>query len=278
MACLRTFVAIAESGTFAAAGERVGRTPPAISLQIKRLEADVNVSLFQRQGRRMVLSEAGEKLLGYAKRVLAINDAAIETLSTSPLTGTIRVGMVQDFADTCLADLLFRFKESHSGVRLSVTVGRTPDLVASVRNGDLDLAVAADRWNGMKSVPVLTEAMKWIGAPGLRLAEGTVVPLILFEAPCPFRDAALDALNTTEREWEIVYTSPSLSGIRAAVRAGLGITVRTHLFVEEGVVDLGLTAQLPQLPDARFGLYTAGEGLTDAGQQFTTLLTNQMFG
>ncbi len=246
---LRSFVAIADTGGVAKAAERVHRTQPAVSLQMKRLEGVLGVALIRRQGRGVALTEAGERLLAYARRILTLNDEAVAALVPAALAGPVRFGTIQDFADTVLPGVLARFAAENLGVRLDVRVGNSAVLLDAMEAGVLDLVLASDQRPG--GTPLRREPMRWIG--GGPAPDGEV-SLVLMEAPCPFRDAALAALDGAGRRWRVVYTSPSLAGVRAAVRAGLGVTCRTAGLIGDG---LRPAEGLPPLPDARFALYGA---------------------
>jgi len=269
MDCLRTFVAIIERGSYAEASRLVGRTPSAVSLQIRRLEGQVGVSLFRRAGRRMIPSPEGERLLVTARQILQLNDSIVAEFAFPRLSGEVSLGSIQDFADTILPEILTRFDRTHPKVRISVKVDRTKVLAKAVEKGDLDLAIGVHGWSRRKDLAIRREQMIWIGGETLHLAPNAPVPLVLFEPPCSFRDAAIDALNQAGKKWDIVYTSPSLSGLRAAVQAGLGVTARTALLISSGVKALPKSTDLPKLPSIEFGLYESSE-LTDAGSQLKT--------
>lgn len=263
MDCLRTFAAIIKFGSYADAARRVARTPSAVSLQIKRLESQVGVALFQRQGRRMLPTAEGERLYAAAVRILDTNDAMISEFAAPRLAGEVSLGSIQDFADTLLPEILSRFDRAYPKVRISVRVERTKALVEAIGKGQLDLVLGVGGLSRRKDLRLHSTRMLWIGSEKLRLDPEAPVPLVLFEPPCSFREAALAALNDVGRKWEIVYTSPSLSGLRAAVQAGLGVTVRTPLLMAPGVAALPKSAGLPQLPVVDFGLYGAPK-LSDA--------------
>lgn len=254
---LRTFVAIAETGRFGMAAERVGRSQSAVSLQVKRLEDVTGQKLFEKAGRLMRLTEAGEKLLGYARQLLALNAEAMTALGAETLSGAIRFGMVQDFADSHLPSVLGRFAESHPAVRLDVRVARNVDLRAAFAKGELDVVLASGNVDTGHVRATIVRPMVWIGRPGMRFETNTPVPLALFEQACPFRDAALAALNREGRQFDVRYTSPSLAGIQAAVRAGLGVGVRTPATLAADLVEIGESQGLPTLGDMTFTLAVA---------------------
>lgn len=254
---LRTFVAIAETGRFGRAAERVGRSQSAVSLQIKRLEDVTGQALFRKSGRLMELTPSGEKLLGYARRLLALNAEAMDAIAEDALTGAVRFGMVQDFADTHLPDVLGRFASAYPSVRLDVRVARNVDLHAMFAKGDLDVVLLSGPPPAGQARATLVRPMVWIGRPGMRFDGGAPVPLALFEHACPFREAALAALNRQGRAFDVRYTSPSLTGIKAAARAGLGVAVRTACALTPDLAVLGEAEGLPPLGDMTFSLVVA---------------------
>ena len=222
---LRTFSITQDLGGFGHAAEQLGRTPSAISLQMKRLQEQVGVPLFRRQGRRTHLTEQGEIALRYARRVLALNDEMLDTLRGSSLSGVVRVGFAQDFVETVLPNALMRFSHLYPLVRLEVKIDRNASLLAELDAGKLDVALTLGepKRTGTKlgDLPLC-----WIASPTLSLSAKKPLPLVLFEEPCIFRTHALDALDSVGRSWRIAMTSPSVAGLWAAVGGGLGMTVR----------------------------------------------------
>ncbi len=228
MDVLRTFVTGVRLGSFAKAAEALGRTPPAVSLQLKKLADLSGQTLFTKQGRGLALTDAGEALHDYAVRILDLNDEAMMMLGSSrALDGWLRLGIPQDFAETSLPPVLGRFSRAHPKLRVEARVDRGAKLVAAVERGDLDMAVT---WGGQKSAHcrhIATHPVVWIAAVDHDISAGAPVPLIAFDPPCTFRAAAVEALSATGREWRQVFSSPGLAGLWAAVTAGLGVTIRT---------------------------------------------------
>ena len=239
---LRSFVAIVDTGSMLNAAERVYVTQSALSLQIKRLEELVQRALFTREGRRLVLTPAGDLLLDYSRRVLDLHDEAIAAVSAGYFAGPVRVGMVQDFAETLLTGLLARFSELHPESQIFARVAGTAELLTMLDRGQLDIIIGYAAADDPAAITVAP--MAWYGdAP---LAARAVVPLAVLEMPCRFREAAIAGLNAAGRPWRIAIETPNLSTLRAAVEAGLGLTCRTHLFLPESA-NLEDTA-LPSLP------------------------------
>ena len=240
---LRSFAAIVDSGSMLAATERVFVTQSALSLQMKRLEETVQASLFQRDGRRLALTPAGQTLLGFAREILATNDRAVSALNGDALAGPARVGLVQDFAETLLPGVLTRFTQLNPDAQLQVRVGGSPDLLDDLAADRLDVVLcmgAADDPAAVRVAP-----MRWLGAPAA--AEQAVLPLAVLERPCRFRDAALAALEASGRPYRLVLETPSLSVLRAAVDAGLAVTCRTSVFGAPPLFG-DAAARLPELP------------------------------
>nr|WP_298094399.1 LysR substrate-binding domain-containing protein [uncultured Shinella sp.] len=259
MDVLRTFVTGVRLGSFAKAAEALGRTPPAVSLQLKKLSELSGQTLFTKQGRGLALTDAGEALYDYAVRILDLNDEAMMMLGSSrSLDGWLRIGIPQDFAETSLPPVLGRFSRAHPKLRVEARVDRGAKLVAAVERGDLDMAVT---WGGQRSAHcrhIATHAIAWIAAPDYTMQADAPVPLIAFDPPCSFRAAAVDALTAAGREWRQVFASPGLAGLWAAVTAGLGVTIRTTTGMPAHLVSLDpQRAGLPPLGDVDLMLHTA---------------------
>ncbi|MCG7939884.1 MAG: LysR substrate-binding domain-containing protein [Candidatus Thiodiazotropha lotti] len=249
---LRTFVAIADLGGFAKAGRHLHKTQSAISLQMKRLEAQSGSKLFRKAGRRQLLTESGELLLNYARRILSLNDEAAAALKPIPLQGQIRFGVTQDFADRGLAAVLARFADSHPGVRLDVRVNPSCELKQEIAKGKLDLAVAfQERGDSGDSLGKLQ--LSWIVPEPFNEPNDQPLKLVLFEPPCVFRDRVINALEKASMSWRIVYTSPSLPGLLAAVEAGLGVTAR--LSNRNRNRNRNPVASLPELQPVELAVY-----------------------
>lgn len=229
MDVLRSFVTGFELGSFARAADRLGRSPSAISLQLRKLEDQVGQTLVAKQGRGLMLTEAGELMLGYARRILDLNDEARMALrGLNALEGWARVGLPQDFAETWLPDLLGRYSRAHPKVRVEARVDRGSELVEAVQRGELDFALTWGDLESAHSQVVARRPVFWIGASAdFRRDAAEPLPMIAFDAPCAFRRVAVEALEDEGMAWRQVFASPSLAGLWAAVTAGLGVTPRT---------------------------------------------------
>lgn len=262
---LRSFVAGVELGSFAKAAERRGRSTSAISAQLKKLEEQAGQPVLRRQGRGLALTEAGEALLGYARRLLELNDEAVVALQDTALQGWVRLGLQEDFGEHMLPDVLGRFARAHPQVRIEARIARHQELLARVEAGQLDLALAWD--SGAASAHRQAQAawpLRWIAAGGRSAPDvadwsgAAPLPLVMLEAPCLLRTAATTALDRAGIPWRIAFTSASLGGVWAAVRAGLGITLRTPAGVPAGLALLPPGAGgLPALPALGLSLHRA---------------------
>ncbi|MBB5878590.1 LysR substrate-binding domain-containing protein [Xanthomonas sp. 3498] len=263
---LRSFVAGVELGSFARAADRRGRSTSAISAQLKKLEEQAGQPVLRRQGRGLALTEAGEALLGYARRLLELNDEAVVALQDTALQGWVRLGLQEDFGEHMLPDVLGRFARAHPQVRIEARIARHQELLARVEAGQLDLALAWE--SGAASAHRQAQAawpLRWIAAAERSSLPATAswsgeapLPLVMLEAPCLLRTAATTALDRAGIPWRIAFTSASLGGVWAAVRAGLGITLRTPAGVPAGLALLPPGAGgLPTLPALGLSLHRA---------------------
>lgn len=255
---LRTLSLVQETGTLSRASRRVGRTLSAVSLQLKRLEAQCGRRLFRKAGRRLELNAEGERVLAVGRRMLALNDQLLEGLGEDAAGAPIRLGLPQDVAERWLPWALGRFARAHPRVQLEVRVERNVVLRELLSRAALDLAVTFDPEPGRPDPEEAQLPVCWLAAPGFRWSPGTPLPLVLFEPPCTFRRLALEALDRAGLPWRVAFSSPSLSGLWAAVSAGLGVTVRTELGTPPRVRRL-IERRLPALPSMAFRVEGAGD-------------------
>jgi DNA-binding transcriptional LysR family regulator len=271
---LRSLVTGTDLGSFAKAADRLGRSQSAVSLQLRKLEEQVGVELLRKQGRGLVLTEAGEVMLAYARRLLALNDEAVTALRGPAVSGSLRFGLPQDFAETWFPTTLAQFSRAYPQAQIAVTVGRNVELLERFDRGELDLIlVLSQGLDRPRVTPILDLPMAWIGARDLPVdlpAEG--VKLVMFEAPCVFRRAAATALDAADMPWRVVFTSPSLSGLWAAVAAGIGISLRTSVSAPPNLRVLGPESGLPPVPAVPLLLVESADGQSAVLQRFKEIL------
>jgi DNA-binding transcriptional LysR family regulator len=264
IAALRTLVIGMDLGSFAKAADRVGRSTSAVSAQIKKLEEQAGAPLFRKSGRGLALTDAGEVMLDYARRLVGLNDEAAVATRGLDMEGWIRLGLQEDFGEALLPRLLGRFARAHPKVRIEARVARNTELQERFDAGQLDLALlwdeSADRHAdgggprpraGASRERLARPRMCWIGSATVpwHPESGEPLPLIAFDRPCLFTQAAATALDRARIPWRLVFTSPSLNGLWAATAAGLGINVRTPYGLPASVVTLDAkAANLPPLP------------------------------
>ncbi|MEY9755336.1 DNA-binding transcriptional LysR family regulator [Bradyrhizobium yuanmingense] len=230
---LRSFVSVVEAGGFTRAGERVHRTQSTVSQQIKRLEEDVGQVLLHRDGKDVRPTEAGERLLSYARRLLSLAEEARDVLRQPDSDGAIRLGIPEDFAAYRLAKLLGAFSRSHPGLRLDVRADQSKHLARDLQRGELDLALYKREASAKDAIAVWPERVHWVTSKSHPVDVNVPsVPLIGFPLGCIYRAGAIHALETAGRAWHTAYTSSSLAGIQAAVAAGMGLSILSEMAIQ----------------------------------------------
>lgn len=262
---LRTFVTIADTGGFTRAGDVLGRTQSTVSLQIKRLERALGRAVFKRSARMLRLTADGERLLGHARQLLRLNDAAIAELSEDEAEGLVRLGVPEDFATVHLPSVLAAFTEAHPRVQLEVTCDFTLNLQAGFRAGKFDLVlVKREPEVAIEGLRVWREPLIWVARDRFSILSDAPLPLILSPSPCVYRKRATDALDASGRPWRIAYTSTSLAGTQAAVRAGLGVAVLPREMCPDFLTAIRGEAGLPELDDTEIALIESPQASSTA--------------
>lgn len=233
---LRTFVTVIDNGGFTAAGLILGRTQPAISLQIKRLEDMLDTNLLQRDN-NMLVTEQGAILLSYARQMLAMNDAAITRLQSQQVSGKVRLGIPADFEISYLPRLLSQFSASYPDVALEINCDISDKLQHDFQQGHYDLALATyTESDSHKHSTSFSEAIAWV-SNGYDIPEaGSVVNLVTYPHGCRYRQRMTTLLNEAGITWRIAYSSSSLLGITAAIQAGLGVSAMAASTVPDQLV------------------------------------------
>ncbi len=261
---LKSFIAIAETGSFSQAGRSVGRTQSALSLQIKNLEQELGCLLFNRTNRKITLTQEGEIFLGYATQIIQLQREVYSRIKEPEITGEIRLGTPEDFASHYLPDVLANFRKNHPQVQLNVACDLTLNLVDGFQQGNFDLIlVKRDPQRVKGGSKVWREPLVWAAADYYRPEKP--LSLVLSPQPCIYRARALAALDRARKPWYISYTSPSLAGTIAAVKAGFGITVLPANMLPAGIHPILKEIKLPELADAEIALMKC-ENLSKAGE------------
>ena len=245
---LRSFVVIAEVRALSRAAARVGRTQSALSQQMRRLEEIVDQPLFQRTGRGVVLTHPGERLLVHAQRILRQHDEAMVDLCGTGLSGTIRFGCPDDYAQVWLPSLLRQFSSQHPQAIVEVVCGPTPRLIEQLDKRAVDLAMISVPDDGSSDDFIRREQLVWIGYPGLDAAQFDPLPLALSDPDTLDHIAACDALDHAGRGYRVAYASSSLAGLIALVRSGQAFAVMTQTAVPGDLAIVAGDRGLPPLP------------------------------
>ena len=221
---LRSFAAVADTGSFTAAAELVARTQSAVSVQVKRLEEIVGRRVFERTSRSLALTAAGETLLGYARRILELNDESVRRIAEPPVAGEIRLGITEYFVPNELPAILARFAAAYPGVHLEVRMGLSRDLREQLTQKEFD-AVIVRLGPREREQAIWSEPQVWVARKGFEPARGGVLPLALLPAPCVLRQHALESVKRLKRPWKVTFTGSSIVSVQAAVCAGLGVSI-----------------------------------------------------
>lgn len=272
---LNTFVSVIEQGGFTAAAEHLHLAQPTVSAHIKRLEETLGRPLLRRGQKLATPTAAGEKLLLHARQMLRQNRLAWQDINDQRLAGVVRLGIPEDYLGylpNALADFESRFPD----VELEVHCGLSVELIQDVEAGVLDLAITTRQPRSPGGEVLRREPMIWVGATGYDTQSRSPLPLAVSrQGVCIFRDRTLLSLDAAGIPWRIAYTSASLSGLSAAVRAGLAVTVLTPSMLGSGM--RVITSGLPQLPHIEIALHR-GERCTDAAQQLAAQLQSHIEG
>ncbi|MEX1220926.1 MAG: LysR family transcriptional regulator [Idiomarina sp.] len=233
---LRAFVSVIELQSYTAAGQLLGRSQPAISLQLRRLEEQLGASLLNRQRGRIQLTQAGQDVLDIARQLLGLNDQLLARFEQHALSGRVRLGIPSEFASKLLPQLLGQYTQSYPNVALEVTSALSKDLLAQRTTQKFDLVIALQEPTEKPAGHVLKqEELVWVG----RQSDfSEPVPLVFAPEGCIYRRRALQVLARQQITQRITYTNADFSGLTAAIEGGLGLTVLAQSTVPEHLVKL----------------------------------------
>jgi DNA-binding transcriptional LysR family regulator len=259
---LRVFVTAARAGSISRAASALGHSQPALSQQLRKLERAIGQPLLHRSATGVTLTRAGEALLPYAERILALSAQALQAPGQT-LTGHCGVGLIEDLTAAPLPQALADFTRLHPDATLELVSVPGPEMRIALSTGRVHLALCDPSYLPEPPRWTVRLPLIWTGAPSVDI-RADPVPLVLFSGPCRWRAPLLDALEAAGRTWRIVFESTNLAGIHAAVRAGVGVTALLPANIDPGAARL----DLPALPDVELGLIrrsgTEGNPLIDA--------------
>lgn len=268
---LRTFIAVVELGGHSKAGAALGRSQPAISLQIRRLEELVRADLLVQEGRAINLTPAGDALLSYAREMIRINDEAVSYFHRSHVAGVLRIGLPTDYAVAFLQNTLTQFIAQNPEVELEIYCDLSRQLHQNLRAEQLDIIVAVMQEPRMPYLSrAWTEQPIWAASEGFTIDPDRPLPLGAHLEGCEYRSRMIEALDAKERRWRIVYSGPGVAVLQNAVLSGLCVTALTKATILPGMRVLGEDEGLPRLEGLRVGLFYKHPRLSPAGLQLVS--------
>jgi DNA-binding transcriptional LysR family regulator len=251
---LKTFLAIADSGSFTRAAEEVNKTQSAVSMQMKRLEELVGRPLFARDGRQSRFTADGERLIEYARRIVSLNDEAVAAFTKPELTGTLRFGTPDDYADRFLPEILARFSRTHPLVTVNVDCALSPLLYERTRHGELDLTLITVCSEVTADEIVRAEPLVWVTSARHSVHMLDTLPVAISHTGCEWRRLTIGSLEDEGRKFRIAYSSPNSNAVNAAVLAGLAVGAIPEICVRPGMRVLTQKDGFPKLGSFRLGL------------------------
>jgi DNA-binding transcriptional LysR family regulator len=274
---LRAFVTVIDLGGYTRAAEALGRTQPAISLQMKRLEELINATLITHEGRELRLTEEGEALAVYARQLLRLNDEAVAKLKGRSAKGQLRVGLPTDFSVAVLQEAISDFARDQSKVTMSIHCGLSRQVLDWLHADELDIAVALlARDKNPYLVRSWDERPIWAVARDSTIHKQNPVPLVTHPEGCEYRRRMTAALRAEDRDWRIAYTNPDIGGLQRAVGSGLGVTALTRKTLLPDMRILNARDGFPALEPIHIGLFYKHQRLSGAGLMLVDSLIAQL--
>jgi len=278
---LRAFATVARTGSFTRTGDLLGRTQSAVSLQIKRLETTINARLFERNGRRIRLTDDGDRFLVEAERILEMHDRAVALLTQPGVSGRVSLGCTEEFAAVYLTDVLGSFQRTHPDVHIEIAVEASGELKDGFRGNryDVVLAKVSAEEAVTQAQPVWDEDLIWVideQTPTARMLARDPLPLLASPVPCTIRRDMTKALDGIGRNWAIVGSSEVNAGLQAAVLAGFGITALPRSAVIDGMRAILPDDGLPALPPSRVFLFDNPDDGNDAARCLADHIVRRM--
>ncbi len=274
---LRAFVSVIDLGGYTRAADALGRTQPAISLQMKRLEELLDAKLLSHEGRELKLTEEGEALAVYARQLLRLNDEAVAKLKGRSAKGQIRVGLPTDFSVAFLQDALAEFAREQSKVTMSITCDLSRKLLDMLHADDLDIVIALlAREKNPYLVRSWEERPIWAAARDLSMSRQAAVALVTHPEGCEYRRRMTTALRAEGRDWRIAYTTPDIGGLQRAVSSGMGVTALTRKTLLPDMRVLAARDGFPAMEPIRIGMFYKHQRLSGAGLMLVDSLIARM--
>jgi len=253
---LNTFVVLAETRNFTLAGKRIHKSQSAVSMQIKRLTETVGKPLIEMEGKQVHLSPMGELVLEQAQKIISVHDAAMIAINQSELKGRVRLGAPEDYCSLFVPQILAGFARDYPDIRVDVICRPSAQLYGDLLQGKLDLAVCTAL--DVEGEKIFQEPVVWVTRAKTAMLKKDSLPLAVYSHDCLYRKWAMEALEKINRPFHVAYMSPSISGILAAVRAGLAVAPVALSLAGEDVQIIRAEDGFPVLPIADVCLYRTG--------------------
>ena len=271
---LRTFVTVIEVQNYTRAADLLGRSQPAISLQIKRLEELVGYKLISHSGRTMKVSEKGEALAMHARQILRLNDLAVGLFDTQSDDETFRIGLPLDYGVRSLQRGLTDLQRQNAHLKITIQCDLSQNLLNALLRDEIDLAVAIyDGGDPQFLVRHWQELPFWAGSTTIRHDDFSELPLVAHPQGCVYLKRMTDALKLARRNWTVVFSSPDISAIQQAVLDNLGFSCLTNSTLQRGMKKIAPSEQLPELEPLRIGLFYRQTRLGSSGNQVVERMT-----
>lgn len=274
LALIRTFVAVADHASMTAAGNVLHLTQSAVSQQVKRLEEALGAELFTRARRGLVVTDAGERLLGKARRLLALNDEIWSEMTARPSSGSVRLGVPYDLIGTSLAPVLKAYAEACPQVEISLVCNSSPRLLEALERGEVDVAVIEEPLGQSQGECLGIERLVWVGAKAGRAHLKPILPISMVADTCAFRPAVLSSLREQGREWRTVFENGNIEATTATVRTDLAVTAWLASTVPADLDILGVEHGLPELPPFAINLHLSRSGASAPAAELARHIRN----
>jgi DNA-binding transcriptional LysR family regulator len=276
IALLRTFVAIVDTGGITSAGKKVGRTQPAVTHQIKRLENAVGRTLFGENRRQLVLTPDGEVLLEFARNILRLNDEARGRFSQPGIAGHVTLGTPDLYAAYLLPEVLENFSRAHTNVEIHLRSTRSVHLHAALEREELDIALMTNQPEFRRGELIRHEPVVWAASQSGTQEVRRPLPLAVLPQGSVYRQLAVDALNAAGLPWTLRSICDSFAGLQAAVLAGIAVSAFPRCTITPNIRMLNKSDGLPELPTIEMVLHRKEQGVSDAAEQLARYLAREL--
>ncbi|EAZ99798.1 LysR substrate-binding domain-containing protein [Marinobacter sp. ELB17] len=273
---LRTLVAIADAGSVTAAAERLAYTQSAVSMQLRRLEASLDVALHEPEGRKIRLTAEGQKLVGYARKMLALNSEAVDDVQRRQVSGELSLGIPEDYA-FLLTSVLSHFSQRYPAIQLQVICRSSVDLVKQVQDGGLDMAVVTRQVRSPGGEVIRREPLVWAVGATAQPSLADPIPLALYSPGADvFRDVAEASLAAAGRSWRMAYSSQSMTGLLPVVVAGLAVVVVTRNMLTDQLRVIDERSGMPALQSVEIALHRSIGRPSEPARQLADLIRTHL--